>query len=121
MSLYEGLDYRPLEAMQCGIPVITSNNSSMPEVVGDSGIMLPANDRSRVVEAMRSLLTSKETRNQLAAKALERSKLFSWERCASETANMFLKVCRANQDVKSTHRWARIHKHPSIGNPALLP
>jgi glycosyltransferase involved in cell wall biosynthesis len=77
-SLYEGFGLPPLEAMQCGTPVISSNTSSLPEVVGDSGITVDPNDSDSLSGAMLTLYAQSTIRGQLAKKSLERAKLFSW-------------------------------------------
>ncbi|HSV36318.1 MAG TPA: glycosyltransferase family 1 protein [Ramlibacter sp.] len=85
-SLYEGFGLPPLEAMGCGVPPITSNASSLPEVVGDSGIMVHPDDTDALREAMLSMACDPGLRACLSAKALTRAAQFSWERCAAETA-----------------------------------
>ena len=84
-SFYEGFGLPPLEAMQCGVPVITSNNSSLPEVVGDAAIMIDPNNQLALKDAMYKLYSDEELRQQLSEKGIERSKLFSWKKCADQT------------------------------------
>lgn len=84
-SFYEGFGLPPLEAMKCGTPVITSNTSSLPEVVGDAGIMIPPTDLDALCHAMLSVYKSPVLRQQMADSSLERANRFSWERCANET------------------------------------
>lgn len=84
-SFYEGFGLPPLEAMQCGIPVITSNTSSLPEVVGEAGIMVDPEDGDTLCQAMYDIYKNSAFREELAVKSLERSKLFSWEKCAQQT------------------------------------
>jgi glycosyltransferase involved in cell wall biosynthesis len=84
-SLLEGFGLPPLEAMQCGVPVITSNTSSLPEVVGDAGIMVSPTDADALCQAMATLFQDRELRDRLAARARERAATFSWARCAAET------------------------------------
>lgn len=88
-SLYEGFGLPPLEAMQCGLPVITSNNSSLPEVVGNAGIMVDATDEDQLCHAMSQLLDDSGLRNQLSIQALQQAQKFSWEKCASETIAIY--------------------------------
>jgi glycosyltransferase involved in cell wall biosynthesis len=83
-SLYEGFGLPPLEAMACGTPVITSNASSLPEVVGDAGIMVNPYDVDELAKAMYEVLTNDGLREELSKKGLERAKLFSWKKCAEE-------------------------------------
>jgi glycosyltransferase involved in cell wall biosynthesis len=86
---YEGFGLPPLEAMKCGTPVVTSNTSSLPEVVGDAGLMVDPVDNDQLCESILSLYKNDALRKELAAKSLERSKLFSWERCARETIKAY--------------------------------
>lgn len=79
-SHYEGFGLPPLEAMQCGTPVITSNTSSLPEVVGDAGIMVDPCDASALSGAMLSMYRNPGMRDELAKKSVNRAKLFSWNR-----------------------------------------
>lgn len=85
-SLYEGFGLPPLEAMGCGVPAITSNVSSLPEVVGDAGIQVSPMDVDALAQAMRSMIEDDRLRRQFSAKALARSAPFTWERCVQETA-----------------------------------
>lgn len=78
-SQYEGFGLPPLEAMACGCPVITSNNSSLPEVVGDAGIMIDCNSDEQHIEAYEKYYFDEKYRNEMAQKGLDRSKMFSWE------------------------------------------
>lgn len=78
-SQYEGFGLPPLEAMQCGCPVITSNNSSLPEVVGDAGIMIDWDSDEQHVEAYEKYYFNEELRKENSRKGLERAKLFSWK------------------------------------------
>ena len=81
LSQYEGFGMPPLEAMQAGTPVITSNNSSLPEVVGDAAISLDYNDEQAVIKAFEDFYFNEELRKNYIAKGLERAKMFSWEKC----------------------------------------
>ncbi len=84
-SLYEGFGLPPLEAMSCGAPVICSNRTSLPEVVGDAAITLDPDNTSAMVEAMRSVLTNNELQVDLKARSLQRAALFNWRKTAKET------------------------------------
>lgn len=95
-SIYEGFGLPPLEAMACGVPVIASNNSSIPEVVGDTGILLNSNDTQGFANAMLSLIEDPTLRTTLSKKALERSKKFTWEQCALSTLEIYNKVLAAH-------------------------
>ena len=80
-SQYEGFGMPPLEAMACGTAVITSNNSSLPEVVGDAGIMIDWDNNEQHIEAYEKYYFDKKYRDKMAKKGLERSKQFSWKNC----------------------------------------
>lgn len=84
-SLYEGFGLPPLEAMQCGVPVISSNTSSLPEVVGDAGIMLDPRDEDALCQAMLDLHRTPALRDTLRERSLARARMFSWERCTRDT------------------------------------
>jgi anaerobic magnesium-protoporphyrin IX monomethyl ester cyclase len=88
-SFYEGFGLPPLEAMACGIPVITSNSSSLPEVIGDAGIMVSPTNVNSLCEAMQSVLTNKGLWHHMSNKGLERCKLFSWEATANKIVEIY--------------------------------
>jgi glycosyltransferase involved in cell wall biosynthesis len=91
-SLYEGFGLPPLEAMACGCPVITSNTSSLPEVVGDAGVMVDPNDIDSLTESMIKILTDNEYREEMGRKSLERAHMFSWKKTAEETWDVYKEV-----------------------------
>jgi glycosyltransferase involved in cell wall biosynthesis len=91
-SLYEGFGLPPLEAMACGIPVITSNTSSLPEVIGDAGIMVDPTDDKSLSDAMYSVLTDKELWQHMSNNGLQRSKIFTWEKAAKEILEIYDEV-----------------------------
>jgi len=88
-SLYEGFGLPPLEAMACGCPVISSNSSSLPEVVGDAGLMIDPYDVDSLAKAMFDALMNEGLRKDMIKKGLERSKMFSWEKTAKETLRVY--------------------------------
>ncbi|WP_162053123.1 glycosyltransferase family 4 protein [Pontibacter pamirensis] len=88
-SFYEGFGLPPLEAMQCGVPVITSNTSSLPEVVGDAGIMVAPTDLDALCQGMLSIYNNPALREKMVEKSIERAGRFSWERCANETVEAY--------------------------------
>jgi glycosyltransferase involved in cell wall biosynthesis len=81
MSFYEGFGLPLLEAMQSGTPVIASNTSSLPEVIGDAGIMLDPHDVEGLANAMYRVISDENLRKEMIAKGLEQAKKFSWDRC----------------------------------------
>ena len=91
-SLYEGFGFPLLEAMACGCPVVTSNTSSLPEVVGEAGIMVNPYDTDSLAQAMRRVLTDKKLRDDMVRKGLEQAKRFSWEKAAEQTLEVYNKV-----------------------------
>ncbi|MEO7049341.1 MAG: glycosyltransferase family 1 protein [Ferruginibacter sp.] len=92
MSYYEGFGLPALEAMQCGVPVVAADNTSLPEVVGEAGILISPYDADRLSEEMRRLYNDEQLRNRLAEASLIRSSEFSWKRCANEYADIFKKI-----------------------------
>lgn len=88
-SYYEGFGLPPLEAISCGTPVITSNRASLPEVVGDSAILVNPDDASGLADAMNDVLSNESLQKQLSQKGLVQSKLFSWEKAAGETLDVY--------------------------------
>ena len=88
-SFYEGFGLPPLEAMQCGVPVITSNTSSLPEVVGDAGIMVSPTDADTLCQSMLEIYNNPSLRDSMSLKSLERAKQFSWQKCTQETIDAY--------------------------------
>jgi glycosyltransferase involved in cell wall biosynthesis len=88
-SLFEGFGLPVLEAMSQGAMVITSNTSSLPEVVGDSGLLIDPYSVDSIVEAIEKITFAEESRNQWKQKAIERSNLFSWEKTAKMTLQVY--------------------------------
>ena len=96
-SLYEGFGLPPLEAMACGCPVVTSNTSSLPEVVGDAGVMVDPYDTAALARAIKQVLTDSELRNNLVAKGRERARRFSWQKTAQLTGRVYEKIAAQQQ------------------------
>jgi glycosyltransferase involved in cell wall biosynthesis len=84
-SLYEGFGIPVLEAGACGVPVITSNTSSLPEVAGDAALLVDPYDVDAIADAMYRLVTDEALRAELTRRGAENVKRFSWEKCARET------------------------------------
>ncbi len=91
-SLYEGFGLPPLEAMSSGCPVVSSSSSSLPEVVGEAGILVPPEDTEAWVESMRRVLTEPGLREELVSRGIEQARRFSWDRCAEETLAVYRRV-----------------------------
>lgn len=91
-SLYEGFGFPPLEAMSCGTPVIAARNSSIPEVVGEAGLLLPLTDTDLWTKNIIKLLANPKKLAELKSKGLERAKEFSWEKTARETIEVYNEI-----------------------------
>ncbi len=91
-SFYEGFGLPPLEAMACGTPVVVSNVSSLPEVVGDAGLLVDPEDAPGLAVAIWRVLTDEELRVELVGKGLKRAKCFSWEKAARRTLEIYLRL-----------------------------
>jgi glycosyltransferase involved in cell wall biosynthesis len=91
-SIYEGFGLPPLEAMACGTPVVTSNISSLPEVVGNAGITVDPKDIDMLATALYEALTNDSLMKEMTKKGLERAKLFSWKSCAVETLKVYEEI-----------------------------
>lgn len=91
-SLYEGFGIPPLEAMSCKTPVVASNCSSIPEVVGDAGILFNPASVSDLSDILLFLLDNGAERDRLIAKGYQRSKKFSWDKTASQTLDVYKSV-----------------------------
>jgi glycosyltransferase involved in cell wall biosynthesis len=78
-----------LEAMQCGVPVIASNTTAFPEVVGDAGLLVDPTDADALCQAMLDLWSDEGLRRRLGQKGLARSKKFSWADCAEKTVRAY--------------------------------
>jgi glycosyltransferase involved in cell wall biosynthesis len=91
-SLYEGFGLPPLEAMACGTPVITTAVSSMPEHVGEAGLLIPPQDEGALFQALVAVIRDSDLRRQLSKKGPERAAHYSWNRTAQETLNVYRRV-----------------------------
>jgi glycosyltransferase involved in cell wall biosynthesis len=98
-SLYEGFGLPPLEAMQCGTPVICSNASSLPEVMGDAGLLIDPHDAAELGRAMMRLWREPALQETLRARGLARAAMFSWQRTARATLAVYERAAR--QEVRA--------------------
>ena len=91
-SIYEGFGLPPLEAMSCGVPVIASNVSSLPEVVGDTGFLVNPQDINGISEAIEVMISTPELRQELSNKAVLKSADYSWNICVDQTIAVYQDV-----------------------------
>ena len=91
-SLYEGFGLPPLEAMACGCPVCASNSSSIPEVVGDAGILFDPYSVEDMTRAILKVLSDNSLRRSLIERGFERASLFTWERTAEKTLELYGRI-----------------------------
>jgi glycosyltransferase involved in cell wall biosynthesis len=92
LSLFEGFGLPPLEAMACGVPVITSDTTSLPEVVGNAGITIPPTDVAAVTEALGRVLGNTLLAAHMRENGLTRARQFSWEKAAAETLGIYRRM-----------------------------
>lgn len=95
-SLYEGFGLPPLEAMQCGTPVVSSNTSSIPEVLGTAGLLLAPTDEVGWVDALGTVLTDQKERSRLTKLGLAQAAKFSWNETGRQTKAVYEEVLRAH-------------------------
>ncbi len=94
-SVFEGFGLPPLEAMACGVPVICSNASSLPEVVGQAGLLLPPHDVAGWTEALARVLDDAELRGNMRLLGLSQARRFTWEAAARQTLAVYQQVSGA--------------------------
>jgi glycosyltransferase involved in cell wall biosynthesis len=102
LSLFEGFGLPPLEAMACGVPVITSDTTSLPEVVGDAGITVPPTDVAAVEDALMRVLTDPALAARMRDTGLSRAQLFSWEAAARETLDVYRTIQRGQRSGQNS-------------------
>ncbi len=109
-SLYEGFGIPVLEAGACGVPVITSNTSSLPEVAGDAALLVDPRDVDAIADAMVRLVTDDALRAELARRGAENVKRFSWEKCARETLAVLEEAAKHGQGVERVRRCLHLRR-----------
>jgi len=92
-SKYEGFGLPALEALACGTPVIASNKSCFPEILGDAAVLVDSDDCNDLAECMHSVISGASSRVVMRQRGFERAKLFSWERAAKETLEIYEGLC----------------------------
>lgn len=118
LSLYEGFGLPPLEAMQCGCPVLAGSTSSLPEVTGDAGLGVSPDDHAAAEGALARLADDPALRRDLSSRGLARAKNFSWERSAAVVAEAVRKDTLPHELVVSLTTYpARIVTLPSVLEP----
>lgn len=91
-SLYEGFGLPPLEAMACGCPVVASDRAALPEIIGDAGLLVPADDPTALAAALLRIISDERLRAELVQRGLARAGAFSWRRAALETLAVYREV-----------------------------
>jgi glycosyltransferase involved in cell wall biosynthesis len=94
-SEFEGFGLPPLEAMACGVPVVSSDAASLPEVVGDAGVLVPPHDVGAWVSALDRLLDDASLRDRLRAEGIARARTFTWDAAAAKTIEVYRSVLAA--------------------------
>ncbi len=100
-SLYEGFGFPALEAMACGRPVVATRAGSLPEIVGQAGILVPPGDERTMAETLLRLLDDQVMSDRLGELCLARAAGFTWERTVRETVDVYL---RASDSRPAAHR-----------------
>jgi glycosyltransferase involved in cell wall biosynthesis len=91
-SLYEGFGFPVAQAMAAGAPVLTSNNSCLPEIVGDAAVLIDPESPLEIASSLTRMLESESLLADLAARGRKRAELFRWEKCATESLQFFRSV-----------------------------
>jgi glycosyltransferase involved in cell wall biosynthesis len=112
-SLYEGFGLPPLEAMACGVPVLTSNVCSLPEVVGDAAILVQPLDVQEIADGIKLLVQDSSLRRCLRDRGLLRAKAFSWTETARRTIGALQPIILSARATEE-HAEAELYEGPSV-------
>src|SRR5207253_5550304 len=97
-SYFEGFGLPPLEAMKCGVPVIAGNRTSLPEVVGDAGLLVDPFDEAAIASAIARMIDNSDLRGELRAKGTKRAELFDWRETARRTLEVYEQVTQGMKE-----------------------
>ena len=100
-TLYEGFGLPVLEAMACGTPVVTSNNSSLPEVAGNAALLVDSRKPEEIAVALQRLLADEALRNELSSRGILRARQFTWEKAAKETLEVFVEITARREPLRT--------------------
>ena len=107
-SLYEGFGLPALESMACGSPVIAARRGSLPEIVGDAGLLIEPENPTQIAEAMKTLAEDANFRERLIKKGTERAKRYQWEYVAEKTLYTYQEVAPRSRSVRRQERRMRV-------------
>ena len=99
-SYFEGFGLPPLESMSCGTPVIAGNRTSLPEVVGDAGLLVDPFSESAIASAIGRLIDNSNLRAELRVKGLKRAAMFDWQETARQTLGVYQQVANTQKRMK---------------------
>ena len=94
VSFAEGFGLPVVDAMACGIPVVVSNSTSLPEIVGEAGLLVDPNNVKQISGSISVLYSNKKMKEELSEKGLERGKFFTWDKCAAQSLAVYQKAMR---------------------------
>jgi glycosyltransferase involved in cell wall biosynthesis len=110
LSLYEGFGLPILEAMACGVPVVASDRSSIPEAAGDAAILVDPEDTAAVASSLYSVLTDTHLRQSLVSAGLERARQFTWNETALKTLAVYIHAMNQKHAPQATKLGAAVSR-----------